>query len=395
MLARARIRIVLVLLSRRRWPAGSTLKECADFLARFSSQSGALGFILCNMTRKVLVPRDPICLEHRPAGGHPESPERLAAVYADLDAKPVPGIHMVSPRKATREELLRVHSPRYLEKIEETSGTKSPIWLDPDTCASEHSHEAALIAAGALCMSVEEVLSGRFDSAFALVRPPGHHAEPDTVMGFCLFNNVAVAAAKALAEHGLKRILVLDPDVHHGNGTQQAFWKSSKVLYVSTHRYPFYPGTGWFDEIGMGEGSGYTMNIPLPYGSGDADLLHVYREAVEPVVEAFRPELILVSAGFDTDKLDPLGGFEMTVAGYSALYGLFLSWAQRFSEGRMILALEGGYSATALVRAVRCLLELLTGARTPEEDVPGSPSDLARQAASKALSMRHMAQATG
>ncbi len=290
---------------------------------------------------------------------------------------------------------MRVHTPAYIEAIEATAGTERPIWLDPDTCASSGSYQAALLAAGAACMGVDEVLSGRADSTFPLVRPPGHHAEPDTILGFCLFNNIAIGAAHALAVHGLQRILILDPDVHHGNGTQAAFYDSDKVLYVSTHRHPFYPGTGWFDEVGVGKGAGYTFNVPLPYGTGDADILYVYHEAVAPIVRSFQPELIMVSAGFDTHMRDPLGGFQMTEEGYAALYALFLSWAEQYSAGRIFLTLEGGYNDAALVDSVRTVLGILTGAQEPSLTVPGEPSQLARQAVERAVSSRPASTATG
>ena len=247
----------------------------------------------------VLVLRDDAFLDHRPGPGHPERPERLEAVHADLDAHPVPGTAFAVPRAVTDAALLRVHDADYVARIAATEGI-AETWLDPDTRTSPGSYRAARLAAGAVCQGVDAVMDGTAAGAFALVRPPGHHAEADAAMGFCLFNNVAVAAAHAIAERGRERVLVLDPDVHHGNGTQRAFWRRRDVLYVSTHRHPFYPGTGWVDEVGAGEGEGYTVNLPLPAGMGDADFLHLYQAVVEPLVDVYRPDLILVSAGFDT-----------------------------------------------------------------------------------------------
>ncbi len=329
----------------------------------------------------VLVLRDDAFLDHRPGPGHPERPERLRAVHADLDAHPVPGTVTAAPRAISDAALLRIHDAGYVARIAATEGVPE-TWLDPDTCASAGSYRAARLAAGAVCQGVDAVMDGTAAGAFALVRPPGHHAEADAAMGFCLFNNVAVAAAHAIAERGRERVLVLDPDVHHGNGTQRAFWRRRDVLYVSTHRHPFYPGTGWVDEVGAGEGEGYTVNLPLPPGMGDADFLHLYQAVVEPLVDVYRPDLILVSAGFDTWHLDPLGGMRMTAAGYRALFGLYQAWARRHCRGRIVYALEGGYDLSGLVAGVRAGLTVMTGGAEDPGDL-GEPSEAARRTASR------------
>ncbi len=304
-------------------------------------------------------------LEHDPGPGHPEHPGRLAAIYRDLDARPLAGTEFAAPRKASDEEITRVHTADHLRVIEATRGIASSR-LDSDTTTSAASAEAARLAAGAMLSAVEQVMSGESHGAFALVRPPGHHAEVGAAMGFCLYNNVAVAAQFALDHLGVKRVVIVDPDVHHGNGTQHSFYDRKDVLYISSHRYPFYPGTGWFDEVGVGRGEGYTVNLPMPGGMGDADFLHLYRRVVDPIVAAFEPELVLVSAGFDTWKLDPLGGMAVTERGFRELFGVFAGWAERHCPGRIALALEGGYDLAGLVNGVRAAVESVTGDEVAE-----------------------------
>ncbi len=330
-----------------------------------------------------LILRDRRFLSHDPGAGHPENPGRLQAVHDDLDAHEIPGTCTRTPRSAHRKELERVHDAAHVDRIRATEGLER-VQLDPDTATSAGSYEAAMRGAGAVLQGTEAVVGGEARGAFALVRPPGHHAESFTAMGFCLFNNVAVAAAHALEELECKRVLILDPDVHHGNGTQHSFWDRRDVLYVSSHRFPFYPGTGAFDEVGTGAGEGYTVNLPMPAGMGDADFYHLYRHVVEPVVNEYRPDLILVSAGFDTWVNDPLGGMAMTAGGYGALFGLFLRWAEEHCPGRVVFALEGGYDPPGLVAGVRAALELTSGAAEAPEGIeapPGQPAqEIARHA---------------
>jgi acetoin utilization deacetylase AcuC-like enzyme len=300
-------------------------------------------------------------------------------VHDDLDRRPIAGTTAAAPRPATRAELLRAHDAAYVDALERTAGLR--VRLDADTATSERSVEVARLAAGATIGAAEAVAGGAARGAFALVRPPGHHAEPSTAMGFCLFNNVAIAAEHALAELGCRRVLILDPDIHHGNGTQHRFEERTDVLYVSSHRYPFYPGTGWFDEVGRGAGAGFTLNLPMPMGLGDADLLHLYRRAVEPVVRAWRPDLILVSAGFDTWKGDPIGDLAITAAGFAALYALFRGWADEHCPGRLVCALEGGYDPAGVIAGVRAALEACTAPAPPPVEVEGAVSVEARQIA--------------
>ncbi len=333
-----------------------------------------------------LILRDDCFLRHDPGPGHPENARRLQAVYDDLDTQAIPGTVTVAPRPAGREELERIHQAGYVAQVGATRGLER-VRLDPDTATSPDSYDAALHGAGAVLQGSEAVLGGEAAGAFALVRPPGHHAESLRAMGFCLFNNVAVAAAHALTELECKRVLILDPDVHHGNGTQHSFWDRSDVLYVSSHRYPFYPGTGAVDEIGVGDGAGYTVNLPVPAGMGDADFHHLYATIVGPVVAEFQPDLILVSAGFDTWKNDPLGGMAVTAEGYRALFSLFLRWTEEHCPGRIVFALEGGYDPAGLVAGVRTSLELASGTATRLDGIDAAPSNPALEVAKQA---RHL-----
>jgi acetoin utilization deacetylase AcuC-like enzyme len=314
---------------------------------------------------EVLLIRDDLFLRHDPGPGHPENAARLAATLADLDAHPIPGVRTApATREATRAELLAVHTETHVRRLEECAGRR--VQLDPDTATGPDSMAVARRAAGAALAAAQAVCAGDAHGAFALVRPPGHHAEPAAAMGFCLLNNVALAAEHAVRTLGCRRVLVLDPDVHHGNGTQRAFWSRADVLYVSSHRFPFYPGTGWYDETGAGPGAGFTLNLPLPMGLRDADLLHLYRRAVEPVVRQFEPELILVSAGFDTWHADPIGDLAITADGFAALWNLFRAWADEFCPGRIAATLEGGYEPAGVSAGVRAALEALAAARADE-----------------------------
>lgn len=333
-----------------------------------------------------VVYRDPTFLDHDPGEAHPENARRLAAVYESLDLRPVAGTRYEEPRRARWTEIERVHHRAYVEKVARTEGL-GRVPLDLDTATSPRSYEAALLAAGSTLRGVEAVVSGEATGAFALVRPPGHHAEADYAKGFCLFNNVAIGAVHALKAGGLRRVLVVDPDVHHGNGTQHAFWDRPEVLYVSSHRYPFYPGTGAATEIGAGRGRGYTVNLPHPAGTGDADLLHLYEAVASPIVRAFEPELILVSAGFDTWRADPLGGFAVTERGFEALFGMVRRWADASCPGRIVCALEGGYDPAGVVLGVRAALEAMTAKETPEVRVGGRPTTQARTTADR---LRHL-----
>jgi acetoin utilization deacetylase AcuC-like enzyme len=297
--------------------------------------------------------------EHTTPPGHPERPERadvfnrVATAWRDL------GGRVVEPRAATREELLRVHDADYLDAMEELRGRAA--MLDDDTFTSPESYDVALLAAGAAVQAAEHAMTTR-RTAFALVRPPGHHAERDRPMGFCLFNNVAVAAAAAIAR-GLSRVAVVDIDVHHGNGTQWMFYEDARVLYVSTHQYPFYPGTGAANETGTGKGLGFTFNIPLAAGATDADYAAAY-ERVSARLVAYAPELLLVSAGYDAHVDDPLASMRVTTQGYAAVVQSLADTA-RDVRCPMALVTEGGYDLDALRDCLEASFDVLGGPAAP------------------------------
>jgi acetoin utilization deacetylase AcuC-like enzyme len=302
---------------------------------------------------------DPLFLEHDAGAGHPERPERLIALREGIRREGLEArLELLPPRDATREELLRVHRAEHIANIAATAGRTCRF--DPDTQAGPHSYAAALKAAGAATDAVERVLDGRLDRAFCLVRPPGHHAEADRAMGFCLFNNVAVAAAHALAR-GLSRVAVVDFDVHHGNGTQHMFESDRRVLYVSSHAFPFYPGTGALREVGVDGGRGFTVNLPLPAGMGDGEYARIYRDVVEPIGRAFDPELVLVSAGFDAFGGDPLAPMALTASGYSELAAVCLATATGAARGRAVFVLEGGYDLRGLAASGAAVTRALLG----------------------------------
>jgi acetoin utilization deacetylase AcuC-like enzyme len=253
-----------------------------------------------------------------------------------------------------------VHDEAYFETVAGTRG-RVGYAFDPDTPASPRSFDTACLAAGGLLSLLDAVMTGTVRNGFAFVRPPGHHAERARAMGFCLFNNVAVAAAYARVRYGLKRVLVLDWDVHHGNGTQHMFEHDPGVLFVSLHQYPFYPGTGAADEVGRGEGRGFTVNLPLPAGCGDAEYLDAFQRVIEPIIDQYAPELILVSAGFDPHAEDPLGGMRVTEEGFAAMARTVVRCAERSAQGRCVAVLEGGYNLDAIRRSARAVLAELRG----------------------------------
>jgi acetoin utilization deacetylase AcuC-like enzyme len=285
-------------------------------------------------------------VDHVTPAGHPERPERaqvLAAVAASFAEQ---GGEVVEPRAATDEDLLRVHAPEHVEAIVATRGKATMI--DEDTFTSPDSDEIARLAAGAVLTGVDRALDGPSGSrALVLVRPPGHHAEADRAMGFCLYSNIAVGAAYARSR-GCARVAIVDYDVHHGNGTQWIFYEDPSVLFVSSHQYPFYPGTGAASEKGRGDGLGYTLNVPLDAGAKDDEIERKYREQVVPAVRGFRPDLLMISAGFDAHEKDPLGQLRMTTDGFGRLTKMLVELADEVCEGRVVLVTEGGYDLDAL-----------------------------------------------
>ena len=273
-----------------------------------------------------------------------------------------------APRPATRSELLRVHGEAHLATIDKTAGRA--VSLDPDTYTSPDSRDVALLAAGAAIGGVETVVQSRATRVLALVRPPGHHAERDRAMGFCLYNNIAAAAAHALTL-GIERVAIVDYDVHHGNGTQWIFYDDPRVLYVSTHQFPFYPGTGAADEVGRGDGVGFTLNVPLEAGSTDGDYADVFNALVIPVVDQFRPGLVLVSAGYDAHERDPLARMRLSTGGYAGLTTVLCNAADRHCQGRVVVVTEGGYDVTALKACLESSMAVLDGRTVPS---PAEPS---------------------
>jgi histone deacetylase 6 len=312
-------------------------------------------------------------LLHRAPFEHPEHPGRLIAIRDFLESEGLwRHCERVPAREASEEELLAVHSRALFEQVRATAGGDFTR-LDPDTYACAASFEAALLAAGGVVDLALGALRGQWDNGIALVRPPGHHAEADRAMGFCLFNNIAVAARAVLAA-GAARVLIVDWDVHHGNGTQNSFWDDPRVLYFSTHEYPFYPGTGAIEETGGPAAGGHTVNVPWPAGMGDADYLAAFDGVLLPIARDFAPELVLVSAGFDAARGDLLGQMRVTPEGYAAMTQRLAALA----AGRMVLALEGGYNLDAISRSTAACVRVLLGERSREPDF-GSPSPVAQR----------------
>jgi acetoin utilization deacetylase AcuC-like enzyme len=307
------------------------------------------------MTRTAIV-ADRRYMGHIAGRHHPERPERIAAMMEMTDHLTRPALKRLSPRPATIADLELCHSAQYIDEVKATAALDH-CNLDPDTHTSRATWETARLAVGGVLTAVAAVADGDCENAFAIVRPPGHHARPDNAMGFCFFNNVAIAARYLTTHRGLHRVLVLDWDVHHGNGTQEMFYASSEVLYISLHQYPFYPGTGWFDEIGDGAGAGFTVNAPIPANFGDPEYLSIFDEVLMPVARAFKPEFVLISSGFDCHFRDPLGGMRVTETGFTAMARRLKRLAAESCSGRLVAVLEGGYDLEALAAGGRAVIE--------------------------------------
>jgi acetoin utilization deacetylase AcuC-like enzyme len=283
------------------------------------------------------------CLRHDAGPGHPESPLRLQTVLEALDSDRFASLERIEAPRATREQITRVHAQRLIDLLSDNVPSEGYVRVDADTAMCPDSLEAALRAAGAVCAAVDAMLDGDATRAFCAVRPPGHHATHDTAMGFCLFNSVAVGAAHAMSR-GIERIAIVDFDVHHGNGTQDIFWNTPNVLYASTHQSPLYPGTGARNE----KGAGNIVNAPLPPGAGSAEFRQAFDEIVLPALRAQRPQLVIISAGFDAHRLDPLADLNLEAEDYAWATRALVGVAEEFASGRVISSLEGGYSPTAL-----------------------------------------------
>ena len=305
----------------------------------------------------------PAYLEHDMGTGHPESPNRLRAIMQQLERSGTADrLTKIEPRKAEEEWITQVHSPSYVTALNACQPASGRVALDPDTSMSPGSLPAAYMAAGGALAAVDAIMRGEVEHAFCAVRPPGHHAESGRAMGFCLFNNVAIAARYVQRKHGLSRVLIVDWDVHHGNGTQHSFEQDSSILFFSTHQYPHYPGTGRETERGTGVGEGFTINVPMEAGDGDDEYHAIFVNVLLPAADAFKPEFVIISAGFDAHRDDPLASMGLTEAGYSDLTGLVAGIARRHARGRLLSALEGGYNLTALAASVDAHLNALLAA---------------------------------
>lgn len=345
----------------------------------------ALGLMVCCLAGVISVFGQPV--KHAPAAPtglvyhpdfllhdagprHPERPERLKAIMAGLERSGLLEILVrIEPRPAAEQWLAQIHTSAYLKELEEAT-QQAPRQLDPDTRVSPDSYRVAKLATGGVLTAVDAVVTGKISNAFAVIRPPGHHALPDRAMGFCLLNHVAIAARYIQKKHGLRRILIVDWDVHHGNGTQDVFYDDPSVLYFSTHQFPYYPGSGSAEEQGAGAGLGTTVNVPLPSGSGDAEILKAFREKLIPAAEAFRPDFVLISAGFDAHEQDPLAQLRITTPGYAALTQIVVGIAERHAKGRLVSLLEGGYDLKALAQATEAHLRVLMN-----HPIAGPPAD--------------------
>jgi acetoin utilization deacetylase AcuC-like enzyme len=299
-------------------------------------------------------------LNHLTPDDHPETPRRLEVIYAMLEEADMRERFVeIPPRPARRDDILMVHTAAHFDKLAATAGQDAAA-LTPDTLTSAQSFDTALLAAGGLLEAVKIVTAGELRNAFALIRPPGHHAEKSRAMGYCLFNNVAVAARYARNVLGLQRVLIVDWDVHHGNGTAHAFERDASVLFFSIHQYPHFPGTGYFTEAGIGPGEGYSVNVPIPRGYGDAEYAALFELLLRPLALEFRPDLILVSAGFDIHPADSMGRMHVTNPGFAALTRSLMDIADTCCGGRLVLALEGGYHIETIADSVKCVLNELS-----------------------------------
>ena len=292
-------------------------------------------------------------LAHEMGSGHPESPERLEAILQRLTSgETLTRLRQIEPKPAADEWITQIHDASYVNELKAASPDSGRVSLDPDTSMSPGTLAAAYLAAGGALAAADAVMSGDVEHAFCAVRPPGHHAERARAMGFCFFNNVAIAARYLQRRHGMRRILIVDWDVHHGNGTQHSFYDDGTVLFFSTHQYPHYPGTGRASERGEGAGEGLTINVPMSSGQGDEEYRQVFEKVLVPAAENFKPDFVLISAGFDAHRDDPLAGMALTENGYGELTDIVAGIARRHCRGRVLSCLEGGYHLKALGASV-------------------------------------------
>ena len=314
---------------------------------------------------KTAVVIDEEYLKHHPGEFHPERPARIKVLLDLAAALDDAEFQLLPPRAATRAQIETCHSTDHIALIESTSRANEYA-LDGDTITSRDSFGVSLLAVGGFLRMLDAIAAGECRGGFALVRPPGHHARPEQAMGFCLFNTMAIGVEHLKRAHHAQRVLVMDWDVHHGNGTQEMFYADPSVLFMSTHQFPFYPGTGAAREVGAGAGEGYTLNIPLPAGCADGEYLGAFRDVIVPAVKKFKPDWILVSAGFDPHRRDPLGGMELTESGFAAMARALLRLADEYAGGKIAFLLEGGYDLTALNASVAAVLNEIRRPARPD-----------------------------
>lgn len=323
--------------------------------------AGALPTVMSAKTSKTALLADPVSKEHLTGPGHPERPERYEAIAKALsEAGLVGALARVESRPATEEEIAACHSREYIRTVERDVAAGFRDLSTGDTAISPRSLDVARRAAGGVLNAVDAVIEGKARNAFCVLRPPGHHARPNQGMGFCIFNNVAIAARYAQRKHGIGRVLIADWDVHHGNGTQDIFYADGSVFFFSTHQSPWYPGTGKPEETGEGKGKGATLNCPFPAGSGRQEILGAFRAKLVPAASSFKPDLVMVSAGFDSRLGDPLGRFTLSDEDFAELTALMLEIADKHAGGRLISVLEGGYNLRGLAAAAIAHLKALT-----------------------------------
>ena len=304
---------------------------------------------------------DPTCKLHVTGWDHPESPDRFDAAFDELGRCGVMDhLTQLASRPASDEEILYCHTPDYLAAVKAAVAADAPMLPTGDTEICSRSLEVALLGVGGVMNAVDAVVRGQVKNAFCLVRPPGHHATAQAGMGFCIFNNVALAARHAQQRLDIRRVLIVDWDVHHGNGTQDIFYEDKSVFYFSTHQHPLYPGTGFREDTGRGNGEGFTMNFPLPAGSGRSEVMDAFENGLLPAMDRFQPELILISAGFDSREGDTLGGFRLTDQDFSDLTRLIMELADLYARSRVISVLEGGYQLSGLATAVAAHVRTLS-----------------------------------
>lgn len=339
--------------------------------------------------RKTAVIYSPVYLRHKTGPHHPEVPSRLRVIIRELKKSGIlnnNNCSLVEPKKVNIDVLKLVHDSNYIQQIRKFCSCGGGLLDREDTVVSRESYDVALLAAGGAVNAASLVMDGTYSNAFALVRPPGHHSGPDYPMGFCVFNNVAVAASHLLNNFGLDRVLILDVDAHHGNGTQDIFRKSNKVLYISLHEDPIeFPLTGFADEVGEDEGLGYTVNVPFPYGTDDKIYLKGFNEVVAPIINQYKPQFIIVSIGLDNHYSDPIGNLYLSNLSYNKIFDTILNLAEKYCQGKLVAVLEGGYSLKFIGKMACAITAKMAGLSYSFNDKPQTTEPKIRKKAKKML----------